>query len=120
MQDRLLHEGESRPRPVYFVVRFVASPWSTQATREAPNSIFSDFLGVTGASAVKLGNTYLRQESSEKEWNNLSLVGIGDDELWILVKVDPVAYLGTPPHNQSFDMEGGIVGTESKLIHQVR
>lgn len=121
LQDRLLHEGESRPRPVYFVVRFLVSPWGSISVKEHLNSKFSDFFGVTEVSAIEIDSS-LNNGASNAEWNNLSLLGIGNDELWMLLKVDPVAFLESNSHGRDGEDVGDLdrlIGTESSLIRQV-
>lgn len=138
-QDRILHDGEFRPRPVYFVVRFLSSPWknldssSTNTNTNININIntnieykkFKDFFDATESVFVSVKSSELQDNDSKFKFseplNSLASIGIGNDELWILVKIDPVVFLDISLSDNFIDdiEQNGPLCTESRFIRQV-
>jgi hypothetical protein len=125
-QDRLLHEGDARPRPLYFAVRFLESPWKAAGAQEQElHSKFAEFFDITDFSMVDLESHQPNAFAANHAQlgNSMSLAGIGPNELWVLLKIDPQSFLESSAHSplviDEIEQSHGPVGSESRLIHQV-
>jgi hypothetical protein len=118
-QDRLLHEGDSRPRPLYFAVRFLESPWKAGVRQELQEK-FAQFFDVVDFSVVDHATEAF---VSDQHWNSMSLAGIGHNELWLLIKVDPQAFLESSLRPSlvidEIEQSHGPIGSEARLVHQL-
>jgi hypothetical protein len=125
LQDRLLHDGDSRPRPVFFVVRFLVSPWKGASDQQKVDGRFAEFFAMTEFSFVEVESPSLGgdQAPAGKHSHSLSAVGISSDELWVLVKVDPLAFADNLTTSalalDNIERSGGALGTVARLIRQV-
>ena len=144
-KDRLLHEGSARPLPLYYVIRFVNSPWNDEAAiTEAIKSClcateysFVDVMSPSGSKQQPQTDTEnpdatISGTNATDAISTLSNVGIASNELWLLVKYSshsfssPVKLSGDDgmSENESaflddMDQCGGPIGSYGRLVYQV-
>jgi hypothetical protein len=141
-KDRLRHEGPVRPKPVYFVVRFIDSPWTTDPAGTSADSQTANtlkrflrsteysFVDVMSSSSSAATGAF-SQDGNDVTSNTLAGVGIASNELWLLVKYSSQSFLPARKEAQERPVEhgrhfledieesGGPIGSYDRLVYQV-
>lgn len=99
------------------------------STNNHEYKMFKDFFSTTESMFVNVKSPELSSNNDNnykshynESLNSLESIGIGNDELWLLVKIDPVVFLDISlSDNFISDIEeNGPLSTESRFIKQVR